>query len=391
MKPVVGRTGAVTLALVFVVAGCSGGGLFKPSTPGGTLMLTCASRNLTSGQLTVEVACRGATRSGWATTMTLTTSMLSPGSVSSRSSNNSVVEVATSNSNTFSARPKSRGRATVSIRDDRGDDVEIEEEVEERAETPEPENESKFEFGLVRIADLESKSRAAFPGASVGMDPLARGQVEVKEHERNEVEAEVRGAQPNATYAVDFCPFAGGPSGCSSAASLNTNGNGEGKAEFAFPSTGAFAGVFVLERSSKKQFVTGFTVAATISHESGEEGKAEASLVPVGLVSGGVGFGTAGDDSLARGSVELKEDGRVEIEVAGAAANAMYAAKFCRFGGTSSDCLGLGSVATNVQGNAEARLTFPQTGTFDGVFLLTRQVGSPAQETNEFVTGFRVP
>lgn len=98
-------------------------------------MLSCTSRNITSGQLTVALSCEHATRSGWAMSATLAASMLSAGTVSSRSSNRSVVDVASgSGANRFSLRPKSRGRAVVSVRDDRDDDVEIEEEVEEEFE-----------------------------------------------------------------------------------------------------------------------------------------------------------------------------------------------------------------------------------------------------------------
>jgi len=102
-----------------------------------------------------------------------------------------------------------------------------------------------------------------------------------------------------------------------------------------------------------------------------------------------------GNDPLMSGRVEAKGkdeggdnggEGSVEVTVNGAAANATYMLGFCRFGVVVGGCFSLGSFATDMQGNATAELAFPQAGTFDGVFVVTRDVNGQAQ--NEFVTAF---
>jgi len=251
----------------------------------------------------------------------------------------------------------------------------------------------------VRIADLESASQAPF--GSFGTDPLARGNVEVEELGRNQVEVEVQGAVANTTYQVKFCSFATGISSCLNAASLTTDVNGNAKIEFAFPQTGTFAGIFLLTRlvasQAVHQFVTGFAVPAT-SHLETEPGEDqlqqefEVDLQPAGMVSGGLGsaFGPTGSDPLTRGRVEVEPQRDVEVTLVGAVASAMYTARFCRFAVNTSmtSSIIVGSVPTDAQGNANVKLNFPLMGKFDGVFVLTRN--DMGTEKSEFVTGFRI-
>ncbi len=255
-------------------------------------------------------------------------------------------------------------------------------------------SEDQFEVDLVRIADLEAASQAPF--GSFGSDPLARGEVEVEELGKNEVEVEVQGAMANATYQVKFCSFATGISSCSIIASLTTDGNGNAKIKFAFPQTGTFAGIFLLTRSVN-QFVTGFAVPAT-SHTETEPGEEqvqqefEVDLQPVGIVNGGLGsgFGPTGNDPLTRGRVEVEPQREVEVTLVGAVANALYTARFCRFAvnTTMTSCVVVDSVPTDAQGNANVKLNFPPMGKFDGVFVLTRS--DMGTEKSEFVTAFRI-
>jgi len=267
-----------------------------------------------------------------------------------------------------------------------------------------------FKSALVRVTDLEAASRAAF--ANIGTDTLANGRVRVQEEEPGRVKVEVNGAAPNMSYSVQFCSFATGTSSCLSVGSLTTNGNGNAEAELQFPQHGVFAGVFLLTRNNQNQFVNGFTTTVHSSsggenegeNENEEEQEFEADLQRVSAVTGGLGsaFGTAGSDPLTSGRVELEDEreenegneagssderemeGAVEVRLKGAAANAAYTAEFCRFGVGPSGCVSLGSVQTDAQGNAKAELAFPLTGTFDGIFLLTRTVNG--QVLNEFVT-----
>lgn len=271
----------------------------------------------------------------------------------------------------------------------------------------EVEAEEQFEVTLLRVSVLDGTGKAAF--ANIGTDPLVQGKVEVEEMGKNEVKVEVRGAAANATYTVRFCSFntpaAGIPptvdtSACVFIGSLTTDAAGNAEVEFAFPQTGGFAGVFVLTRkidmTETNEFVTGFTVPTTrvgegeSENEGEEDENFEVNLQPVSVINGGLGsgFGPAGNDPLSAGRVEVEEGQEVEVQVAGASANVTYAAEFCRFGVGPSGCVAVGSFSTDAQGNAEAKLNFPVTGAFDGVFLLTRTIGTT--ETKEFVTAFRV-
>ncbi len=126
--------------------------------------------------------------------------------------------------------------------------------------------EDQFEVALVRIAELGAADQAAF--APVGTDRLARGEVEVEEIEKNDVEVEVVGAVPNVTYTVTFCSIATGTACDIAVGFLTTDAAGNAEVEFAFRRSGTFAGVFVLRRPVtemgatvvKSQFVTGFRI-----------------------------------------------------------------------------------------------------------------------------------
>jgi hypothetical protein len=257
-----------------------------------------------------------------------------------------------------------------------------------------------FEASLVRVADLDAAGRAAF--SNIGMDTLASGRVgEEEENDNGEVKIEVNGAMPSMTYGVEFCSFAGGMGSCSSLGSLMTDQNGNAEARLQFPQ-GVMAGVFVLTRNNQDQFVSGVMVGADgRSQAQGAEGDGEgfqAGLQRVSMVNGGLGanFGAAGSDALTSGRVEVESEGEqddenenegpVEVKVAGAAANMTFALEFCRFGAGPGGCVAVGSFTTDMMGNAEGEFAFPLSGTFDGIFIVTRNVNGQAQ--NEFVTAF---
>ncbi len=268
---------------------------------------------------------------------------------------------------------------------------------------------SAFETHLVRVTDLEAIGRAAF--SNIGTDTLAAGRIEVEEEQEDhgDVKLAVTGAMPNMTYSAEFCSFATGPAGCFSLGSLTTDNNGNAEVRLQFPQHGVFAGVFVLTRDSQNQFVSGFTAPASgieaeqEQEQEGGEDAFEVDLQRVSMVNAGLGssFGPTGNDPLSSGRVEVEgeaeggghdeggdneEQGPVEVEVAGAVANATYMVEFCRFGAGPSGCVSMGSFMTDMQGNAEVEFAFPLTGTFDGVFVLTRNINGTVQ--NEFVTGF---
>ncbi len=256
--------------------------------------------------------------------------------------------------------------------------------------------EDQFEVTLVRVADLEAVGQAAF--TNIGTDPLAEGEVEVEELSENEVEAEVKGAAANVIYDVNFCSSAGGPSGCFVVARLATDAIGNGEVEFPFPQRGGFAGVFTLTRDGLNQFVTGFPIpvpASAVQVQAEEEGEGEdpfeVDLQPVSVIDAGLGaaFGNNGNDPLARGRVEVEGDREVEAEVRGAVANAAYKVHFCRFGiARATGCILIGTLFTDAEGRGKLEANFPQMGTFDGIFVLTREVNGTV--LNQFATGFRI-
>lgn len=107
-------------------------------------------------------------------------------------------------------------------------------------------------------------------------------------------------------------------------------------------------------------------------------------------------YGPNGTDPLDEGSVLVREEGRIEVSLRGAAASQAYSVFFCRFAfAPGTGCLAVGAagaLTTDSKGNGTAKLIFPQPGStpsfWAGVFILTRSVsGTP---TNEYVSGFRL-
>jgi hypothetical protein len=247
---------------------------------------------------------------------------------------------------------------------------------------------AKFELSLLRISDLEPASRSSF--GNFGSDSLGNGEVEVGE-EGNRVKVKVQAAMPDVTYNVVFCLSSSGNSNCLAVGSVSTDNQGQAETDLNFPSSGAFAGVFVLMRAGSDQFVTGFIMFSSRENEDNDEEnetKFEEGLEPAGAVHGGLGMGIMlGTDALRDGSVDVEND-RTKIELKGAPVNTSYSVNFCRFGQGSAGCFMVGSVSTDNEGEAEAELNFPNSGGFDGIFVLSRSVNG--QALSEFVTGFKI-
>ena len=101
----------------------------------------------------------------------------------------------------------------------------------------------------------------------------------------------------------------------------------------------------------------------------------------------GPASGPVGADSLTRGQVEVSQGRQARIEVAGAAPNASYDVRFCRFGDLPP-CMSLNpsSLTTDFQGNAQGQFMFPNSpDTWAGTFVLARG------GVTEFVSGFKFP
>ncbi len=147
--------------------------------------------------------------------------------------------------------------------------------------------------------------------------------MQIEPEEGNRVEVEVKGAMPNATFNVKFCPFANGLGGCFDVGSLATNNQGEGQLDVPFPMRGTFAGDFLLRRI-QNQFVTGLKLPSNAEAEKEDEAEAEAEkesegedvfevgLQPVAAVQGrlGASFTPVGNDPLNEGKVQVGGQGR---------------------------------------------------------------------------------
>src|SRR5262245_16231498 len=245
----------------------------------------------------------------------------------------------------------------------------------------------EFEAALVRCADVNRPAALAGCGA----DPLQAGKAEIRPDGR--VEVEVEGAAPNASYAA----FLRSPDGGAQLllGTLATNGSGEGELHVVgvFPPGAVGAGNVVLRRLALDQFVTGFALAAASArhdgddtdndHEGGER-KFEAVLVRCAAVNTPAALAACGTDPLLGGEAEIDDEGRVEVEVAGAAPGASYAVVYRSLDGTVD--LALGTLTTNAAGSGELKV--------GGVFLpghvgagtvVLRRLGA-----DQFVTGFQV-
>ena len=203
---------------------------------------------------------------------------------------------------------------------------------------------------------------------------------------------EVEGAAPSASYTVFFRS----PDGAAQLllGTLATNASGEGELHVAGVLVpGAIgAGNVVVRRVGLDQFVTGFAVPSGSARHNGgddddddrDERKFEAALVRCAAVGIPAALAACGTDPLLAGEAEIDEEGRVEVEVAGAAPGASYAVVYRSLDGAVQ--LALGTLTTNAAGSGELKVS--------GVFL-PGHVGAGSVvlrrlDADQFVTGFQV-
>lgn len=63
-------------------------------------------------------------------------------------------------------------------------------------------------------------------------------------------------------------------------------------------------------------------------------------------------------------------DGTTDVKIDRGVASTNLFLKFCSFGTANQNCILVGSLATDMNGNADATLKFPQSGTWAGVFYV---------------------
>ena len=130
--------------------------------------------------------------------------------------------------------------------------------------------------------------------------------------------------------------------------------------------------------------VTALALAPGARADSGP-GEFEAALVRCADVNRPGPLAGCGVDPLQSGKAEIRPDGRVEVEVEGAAPSASYTVFFRSPDGAAQ--LLLGTLATNASGEGElhvAGVLVP--GAIGAGNVVVRRVG-----LDQFVTGFAVP
>jgi hypothetical protein len=215
-------------------------------------------------------------------------------------------------------------------------------------------------------------------------DPLQRGRVDMEPDEEEDhadrVNVDIRGAAPNATYAVQFCSSARGFSACQMVGSVSTDEEGRAEDHLPFPQHGTFSGVFVLARNGN-QFITGFTVP---QDDSSGDDVFRVGLQPIAAINDHLGLGSiASGDSAREARTEVHRDGGASAKLEGAPANVSYSVNFCPFGMSLSSCSQVATLSTNEEGEGHVDFIFP-SGTHEGIFLLQRG------GTDEFASGFLV-
>lgn len=216
-------------------------------------------------------------------------------------------------------------------------------------------------------------------GSGLAAD-AARGTVSVDGS--GNVSIQVSGAAPSSTYHFVFSlyPATRYPQQMDLAADLVTDANGNGQLTFRFPRPGTWAGYFQAYDGAPNGPTTTYLTTYDSSH-----GTETFTLLPQGAVNPqGVcapGGCTANQqDPLNTGTIRVI-NGAATVTLTGAAPNVTYGIVGCGSGG--SDCVSLGSVNTDPNGNGAAQVNVSANPV--AVFTLTRTAALG------FVTGFVAP
>jgi hypothetical protein len=200
------------------------------------------------------------------------------------------------------------------------------------------------------------------------------------------VTAQLNGATPNTTYALNFCPAPAQNYSCFPVSNINTDGSGNANAAFQFPQSGPWTGDFQVMLNGGEQFETDLNPNLTSSVYV-------ATLLP-STTANGKGIELKGatpgpQDPLASGSVSLQSGGNLQFQITGATPNSTYSPGECpTFFGSSCYALynsqGVGGFTTDASGN----VTF--TVLWDQLFGDILTIDAPAGRSG-FIAGFKVP
>jgi hypothetical protein len=200
------------------------------------------------------------------------------------------------------------------------------------------------------------------------------------------VTAQLNGATPSTTYALNFCPAPAQNYSCFAVGNITTDGSGNANTTLQFPNSGPWAGDFQVALNGSEQFETDLNPNLTSSVYM-------ATLLPSTTANGkgiAVNGATPGpQDPLTSGSVSLQSGGILQFQITGASPNSTYSAGECpTFFGSSCYALynsqGVGGFTTDANGN----VTF--TVLWDQLFGDILTVDPPSGRSG-FIAGFKVP
>ena len=184
---------------------------------------------------------------------------------------------------------------------------------------------------------------------------------------------------PNSNFTIYFSHFSS-PSTKDKfqVGTFSTDANGSANPTFQFPSKGNFAGIFgiFLQTSSGEDAYFGTGPNPVDPAYSGLT--YSVPLLPASSISGGVAASTGTAAGAGRVSVTAKAG---QVSLAGAQAAHSFTVAVCGQG--MQNCVTLGTLATDAQGNASGSFSMTGTG-IGGNFVLSDTAGA------EYISGFHV-
>jgi hypothetical protein len=242
-----------------------------------------------------------------------------------------------------------------------------------------------FEPGLVKCADV------SIPGAikTCGTDPLSGGFVEV-ESDSGDVTIKISGAAPNTTYSATLV----GANGVT-ATSIGNPSSTDKHGTAVIVKQGAFAGAViagtvVLQNAGTPEFLSGFKVNQHPASPTVSQG----SFVRCVELTDPLGS-NCGTDPLDGGRYNVQANGKLSVELIGAAPSTNYEVFFRPLNGlnTSDEDTAL-LLPTDKNGNVHANtVVFKSSTTASGNFVVKQKgtnMQQSASEPYQFVAGFVV-
>lgn len=247
-----------------------------------------------------------------------------------------------------------------------------------------------FEAALVRCQDVNLASTLS----GCGTDPLNAGEAEINK-KGGDVEVQVEGAAPSATYLVVYRSITGSKTTERSVGMLTTDASGHGKLEAAavFASGDVGAGNLVIERDGSDQFMTGVRITggdddspSDATDDDGDSREFKSTLVRCAAVNQTETLSGCGGDPLAAGRAKINAGGKVEVGVVGAAPSTSYAVVYRSLSGSSSTERSVGALTTGADGTGRLQVTHAfAAGSIGAGAVVLERSGS-----DQFMTGFKL-